>query len=101
MRSYGRRGTSLLEDRDADGDGKGGCTGGEAEARDVGFEKYSLFLPAVQWPDKEIIVKVLKWADSSRNVSSAKQNPRSGLAAKTGEGNFGSQFVCSSWQSDS
>lgn len=36
-----RRGTSLLEDTDADGKGRGGCTGGEAEARDVGFEKYS------------------------------------------------------------
>ena len=39
--SYGRRGTSLLEDKDADGNGRGGCTGGEAEARDVGFEKCS------------------------------------------------------------
>lgn len=99
--SYGRRGTCLLEDTDADGNGRGGCMGGEAEARNVGFEKDSFFLPAVQWSDKEISVKALKWADTNRNVSSAKRNPRLGLAAKTGEGNFGSQFVCWGWQSDS
>jgi len=99
--SYGRRGTSLLEDTDADGNGRGGCTGGEEEAWDVGFEKYAFFLPAVRWLDKEITVEVLKWADTKRNVSSAKQSPSPGLAAKTGEGSFGSQFVCWGWQSDS
>lgn len=32
---YGRRRTSLLEDRDADGNGRDGCT----EAGDMGFVK--------------------------------------------------------------
>lgn len=67
----------------------------------MGFEKCSFFLPAVQWLDKEISVKVLKWANTSRSVSSAKQNPRLGLAAESEEDIFGSQFVCWGWQSDS
>lgn len=47
---YGRRGTSLLEDRDADGNGRGGCT----EEGNMGFVKCSFCLPAVQWLDKEM-----------------------------------------------
>lgn len=63
---YGRRGTSLLEDRDANGSGRDGCI----EADDMGFVKCSFFLPTVQWLYKEISVKVLKWAKTFRSVLS-------------------------------
>lgn len=48
----GRRGIFPLEDMNVDGNERGGCTEGEAEAQDVGFEKY-FFLPAIHGSDKE------------------------------------------------
>lgn len=85
---YGRRGTSLLEDRDANGSGRDGCI----EADDMGFVKCSFFLPTVQWLDKEISVKVLKWANTFTSVSSAKQNPRLSLAAETEKTSLGASL---------
>lgn len=76
--SYGRRRTSLLEDRDADGNGRDGCTG----AGDTGFVKCAFFfcLQFHGWIKK--CLKVLTWANTFRCVSSAKQNPRLSLAAQ-------------------